>query len=293
MSWHEALFYLLFSSQIFVISYFLPRTILRRLDKIRTDYPPNEYPKLYPMDASQFRILHWALKWSTRVIFFIGIALLLALVFVVDHSSFADDGYISEFWPAAYGMLQFVPLMAMEMFEFKNMKHMRLNQTSKIRSADLNRRGLFDVVSPWLVLAGVATLIVAITFDISLNGIALDWDNDVFVRSFVLVMTNLFLAGFGAWFLFGKKFDPHQSSSDRRLKIAANMSSFLYLSIIMSIYFMSAAADQRYDLDFLDASLLSMYFQAIVAFSVLYLMKAIRLEDLDFSVYKDKQSASH
>ena len=50
---------------------------------------------------------------------------------------------------------------------------------------------------------------------------------------------------------------------------------------------MTAAADDVFDLDFLDASLLSFYVQAVAFLSVGHMLRSLRLEDTNFDVYKN------
>ena len=42
------LFYALFLSQIILISYYYPKQIIKRIDGVLKNYPPEDYPKLYP-----------------------------------------------------------------------------------------------------------------------------------------------------------------------------------------------------------------------------------------------------
>ncbi len=59
----------------------------------------------------------------------------------------------------------------------------------------------------------------------------------------------------------------------------------------MSIFFMTQAADDLYDLGFLDAILMSLYFQVIVVLSIGHVLRSLRLEDVNFDVYKSNGTA--
>ena len=151
LTWVDSLFYIAFLGQIFLISYYFPEKILGRMRYVLETYPPSKYPKLYPKPVEYYRIGQWAFKVINRFIILLGFLILLAMLFVVDHGSFADDGFISEAWPAAYGMIQFLPLMLLEFSEFSQFKLMRKANAATTRKAELRRRRLFGVVSPSLL----------------------------------------------------------------------------------------------------------------------------------------------
>ena len=58
----------------------------------------------------------------------------------------------------------------------------------------------------------------------------------------------------------------------------------------MSVFTMTQAADDVFDLDFLDATLMSLYFQVIVFFSIGHVLRSLKLEDIDFDVYKKEKA---
>ena len=105
------------------------------------------------------------------------------------------------------------------------------------------------------------------------------------------LVTNGFIAALGAWILYGRKPNPHQATEDRTRQIGASLRSFAYLSITMSVFTMLNAADQRYDLDYLDAALLSIYFQVVVCLSLGYILRCKSLTDLNFEGYRADDSA--
>ena len=78
--------------------------------------------------------------------------------------------------------------------------------------------------------------------------------------------------------------------SAKHIKISLH--SFLYVSMALSVYWMTQAADDIYNLDFLDAAIMSVYFQAIAALSIGTLLRNTKLEDIDFEVYRDSPAAS-
>ena len=286
MAWSNNLFYIAFLSQIFLMPYYFPNKLLERMQHVLTTYPPTTYPKLYPKSVEQYKMAQLAFKYVSRFILLLGFLILYAIIFWVDHSTFADDGYISEFWPALYGMIQFLPLIAVEFSEFSQLKQMRNAHTASKRVAELRRRGLMDLVSP--ALLGVAVLIFAgaILFDLYVHDFDVSWGHDSIQRALVMACTNGLLALVGAWNLYGRKQDPHQSPEDRAHKVSVSLKSLLYVSIVLSVFIAVTAADDIYNLDFIYATLLSVYFQAISLLSLGYMLRNIKPEDIDFDVYK-------
>jgi hypothetical protein len=289
----NSLFYIAFLSQIFLLSYYFPKKILSRTQYVMDTYPPSQYPRLYPKPIEYYRLGQLGFKYVTRFIAVLGFVILYAIMFLVDHSTFADDGFISEAWPAGYGVIQFLPLMVLEFSEFGQYKMMRKANVATTRTADLRRRGLFDVVSPVLVVLAVSLIAVTILVDLYVHQFIIEWGHDTVERAITLTVTNLLLAGLGAWLLYGKKLNPHQSPDDRNKQISTNLQSFLYVSIAMSVFFMTQAADDVYNLDFLDATLMTIYFQAIAYLSLGHGLRKQKLENIDFEGYKDSAGGEY
>ena len=147
MAWSNNLFYIAFLSQIFLMSFYFPNKLSARMRHVVTTYPPETYPKLYPRPIEHYKMAQLAFKYVNRFIMLLGFLILFAIMFWVDHSTFADDGFISEAWPAAYGMIQFLPLIAIEFSELSQFKQMREAHSASTRTADLRRRGFTDLVS--------------------------------------------------------------------------------------------------------------------------------------------------
>jgi hypothetical protein len=88
--------------------------------------------------------------------------------------------------------------------------------------------------------------------------------------------------------LYGKKLNPHQTPGDRARHIKTSLHSFFYISMAMSVFWMTQAADDLYDLDFLDATIMSIYFQLLVLLSIGHILRNMRLEDINFDLYKEE-----
>lgn len=283
-TWANNLFYIVFLGQIFLTSYFVPKLILGRIDRVLTTYPPATHAKLYPKSVEYYRIGRTTFKWANRLVFLLGFVVLYG-AYTLDHGTFADDGYISEAWPAAYGVIQFLPLMALELFGFRQLNWMRAANTSGKRKADLRPRRLFDYVSPGLLALAVAMFVAVIGFDLYVTDFVVDWGSDAMQRDMVLAGTNLFLLALGLWYLLGRKLDPYQATDDRGRKTRAQLTSLLLVSTVISLYFITRTADDAFDLDYLDAPLMSVYFQVVVAASIGFVLRSFKFKDIDFAVY--------
>jgi len=292
MAWSNNLFYIAFLSQIFLMSYYFPNKLLARMRNVLSTYPPETYPKLYPRPIEHYKMAHLAYKYVSRFILLLGLFILFAVMFLVDHSTFADDGFISEMWPAAYGMIQFLPLMAVEFSELSHFKQMRKAKSKSKRTADLRRRGLTDLVSPPLLGMAVLLFAGAILFDLYVHDFAVTWGHDTIQRALVMAVTNGLLAIVGAWTLHGRKLDPHQSAEDRIQRMSVNLKSMLYVSMALSVFIAITAADDAYNLDAVDAVIMSVYFQAVSLLSLGYTLRNLKLDDIDFDVYKNGVTAA-
>ena len=286
MALSNNLFYIAFLGQIFLMSYYFPNKLLARMQHILETYPPETYPKLYPRPIENYKMAHLAFKYASRFVLLLGFLLLFAIMFWVDHSTFADHGFISSVWPAAYGMIQFLPLMAVEFSEFSHFKQMRKANSASKRTADLRRRKLTDLVTPGLLVMALLLFAGALLFDLYVHDFAVSWSHDTVQRALVLTVTNGFLAIVGAWSLYGRKQDPHQSAEDRIQRLSVSLKSLLYVSMALSVFIAITAADDMYSLDFIDAVIMSVYFQAIALLSLGYTLRSIKPGEIDFDVYK-------
>ncbi len=291
MAWSNNIFYIGFISQIFILSYYFPKMLLARMRHVLASYPPDKYPKLYPRPIEHYQRAHRGFKAICVSILLLGVLILFAVMFWVDHATFADHGFISVAWPAAYGMIQFIPLMIVEFSELGHMKQMRSANSTSTRTADLRRRGLTDLASPILIGMALLAYAGAILFDLYAHDFAVSWGHDTIQRVITMTVTNGLLVIIGAWNLYGSKLNPHQSADDRIQTISVNLKSLLLISIALSVFIAVSAADDIYNLDAFEAVIMSVYFQVIAVFSIGYSLHNIKPDEIDFEVYKNETAA--
>lgn len=193
-----------------------------------------------------------------------------------------------------YGIVQFIPFIALQISEFKEFKSMRQNRATVVRSADLVPRRFFDMVPPTLLAIAAFTYITALLFDFFIHGFSLNLGNETFQRGLVNTITNGFLASTLLWVLYGRKLDPYQANKDRTALMRANAKVLLLVSISASAFMVVAAVGDLLLLHQFSpvmisvylSVMMSIYFQIIAFLSVGNLLKTLRVEDMDFEVYK-------
>ena len=290
-NWAMALFTLVFTCQILLTSGYFARRMERRLQRVFEDYSPDQYPKLYPRPRDDYRTMLGYFRLANRALLLLGFVLLFVVVFVIDHATFADDGQISELIPGLYGFIQFLPFMALEFTECSQLRLMRRAGIVTKRRASLERRGLFALVSPLLLAAALVCLAASILVDFYVHGFVVSLGHDTVQRAIVLVATNLLLVGVGAFTLYGGKRDPYQAGADHLRKLRTNLRSLAYVSIVLSLFIGLRAAGNTLPMDAIEATLMSVYFQVIVLLSLGYVLNSLRIEDMNFEVYRDDVAA--
>jgi MFS family permease len=261
------LFYTVFISQIFIISIYYPRQLANRMSYVSNNFPPSEYPKLYPESLNRVTIKRKIFITLNVVIALSGLVLMLLVM---------------PFWE----MVQFIPIMFLELTSFKLLKLMRETDNKTNRSASLTPRRLFDFVSPILLFTAI---ILAISFPILewfLNGLELT--NHLISQGIALFFVNALFVCLGTWNLYGKKQDPYQSPKDRIKQINMSLNSMIYVSILVSVFFGLTSIVNRLEWVELEVLINSLYFQLVAILGLGTMLRTIKVQDIDFSVYKSE-----
>jgi hypothetical protein len=115
----------------------------------------------------------------------------------------------------AYFMLQCFPIMLIAWFTIKfNKVHRRWLPEAK-RKAILQRRGLFDFVSPLTVLLAILAYFQFVAFVFYVARHPFPGFGGPFLNIGILSLAYLLLGGFVMYFLNGRKIDPLQTHADR------------------------------------------------------------------------------
>ncbi|WP_019027391.1 hypothetical protein [Colwellia piezophila] len=280
------LFYLVFLSQLILISYYLPSKVLARMRHVISRYPPSEYPKLYPQDVGCYKKSHRRFQLFNHFWLLIGVLIIAADAWW----SHTYGGGVGKAFPVFFGMFQFMPMLWLELSEFGQFKLMRKSNTNTKRTAELSRRRLFDHVSPALVFSVVGLFFATIVLDLYWHDFT--WGGDTLVRAVTLSLVNMLYMLIVRFNLHGKKLNPHQSYEDRSRQVETVSRTLAYLSIVISLFFIYTAAGDAYDLKAYEHVIFSAYFQLIALISIGNIIWGQPLESLNFDVYKADASAN-
>ena len=277
------LFYFVFISQIFFISFYYPREILNRSNFVINKYPPNEYPRLYIKSLDIYKRNQRSFKIVNQLIMVIGILLLFAFG-IWDYLS---EGYIDQIFILIYFMVQVLPLMILEYSGFAYFKLMRKADLRTTRRAELNPRRLFNFISPAILGFAVFLIIACIFIFYLIHQFQFHPSNDTFVISITLILSNLLYAGIIYWNIYGKKINPYQATKDRINQIGVTVKSLVIMSIAASMFLIINGIVENYNLEYLESALMSIYLQLIIFIGLGTILRNLRVENIDFEVYKE------
>ena len=134
-------FYLVVLSQVLLLSFYLPRTVLRRLRRVIDEHPPSTYPKLYPMSIE---VVERGLR-RYRIMNLLILLAGLALVFAGIYAPSADMlNWDNQAVLALYACLQFSPMLLVERSGLKYYRLMRKANVRTTRRADREHPALLD-----------------------------------------------------------------------------------------------------------------------------------------------------
>jgi hypothetical protein len=219
------LFYLVFTIQILVLSAVHPQLLLRRARLQMQKYPQEQYPQLYPLGVATIkRILrcYRALNW---VIVFVGLLFLAGFYRYMQQPDW-DDGPV-ETGLAVYFFIQLIPMLLSAVAIGNFNKSLWQNFAGDKQTALLQRRRLFDFISPVVVIltALLYPLFILLVIYIQQNpfpGFA-GYINILFVT-----LLYLFLFGY-AWIkVYGRKENPYLSHGARLHNIGVHVKIAVY-----------------------------------------------------------------
>lgn len=264
-TWTDTLFYLVFLSQILLVSYLVPRLILSRAGKVLKICTPETHPAMYPEPLTPYRNSLSTYKWVNHAIMLLGLVLL-----VIVYRLQGNDGHanINDAWPVAYGVLQFLPWAVMSIVSKRVNQRMRKIAPIKQRKAELRPRRLFNFASPGLFILAVAMMIAALLLNIAVSVPA-----DTLVFSLAILGGNVLVALIVWKHLRGSNLTS--SDPDRRKrKISMRLTMSLLASMAMNIYLMIQIVSAAYGLHGLDPVVISLYLQSIMAISIVISVRA-------------------
>lgn len=279
------LFYPVFLCQIFLISFYYPKEIFNRLDEVFNKYPSDEYPRLYVKSQESYKKQLQKFKVVNYFILIVG-SLLLVTIGIGDYLT---EGSIDQNIPFLYFIIQVLPLMILEYSGFTYFKLMRKADLRTTRRAELNPRRLFNFISP--VVLGFAIFLIISCFLIfySMHQFQFHPNNATFVITITLVLSNILYGGVIYWNIYGKKINPYQASKDRMNHIEVTVKSLVFMSIAASVFLIINGIVENYHLEYLESTIMSIYLQLIIFIGLGAVLRSLRLENIDFEVYRNNK----
>lgn len=269
------LLHLAFLGQILLISGYFPARLLAQMNHIRANYPPQDYPRLYPRPEAYYAGSRARFKALNTVILVSGL-LLLAWFMTASRDLSWDGPRIA--W---YYLLQVVPILLLDLSALKEYRLMRLAADGTQRQAELKPRRLFDFVSPALLSLAAAVYLFFCGFIVYMNQFDFPWFGG-YTNIFIITAVNLLFVVIGWRQLRGRKLDPHQSPEDRRSRIENILLVMVLASIAASLYAVLTITLAALESRHLQPIMLGLYLQLLT----LITFRAYRIDGRNFEVYR-------
>jgi hypothetical protein len=285
-----AIFYIVFFGQIYYLSIYIPGQIAKRVQYVMDQFPPAEYPKLYPSPFNRFE----AEAGKRKLRIFKGINYGIALIGIVILEQMMVSGYRpafkggDEIFVMLYLFLQVGPILYAELREYQQVKMMReVYASTKMRSADLAPRRLFDFISPVYVVIAALSYVGWMVAYLTSRDFGVQPDGEIYGTVIGLSLLQALMAFNAARHLMGKKQDPYVSYADQMKGIAVLLKITAFSIIGMNVFMTITQLVDQYDLEVFDPVLTSLYFQTCFAFGLGLVFRTMKVEKTDFEVYRD------
>lgn len=269
-------FYIVFVSQILIISFYFPRKILRQTRHVFDTYPPSTHPKLYTKPIECYEASRRNYQYVNAILFVAGLLILAALI------STEHDGDIHYAIATGYFFAQMFPIILLDLKALKELKRMRNASSRNTRKAELRPRRLFDYISPRFFGIAAATYVAFCLLIIYVNQFGYEWFGG-YLNILGISLINVIFAALAYWHMVGKKLNPHETNADRAARVSTVVRILAFTSIAATVFSAVSIALSAFDVRHLLPVFLSMYFQilAIVGF------QAYRIENRNFDAYKE------
>lgn len=276
--WDENLLYLVFFSQILLISAFLPRIVLTQIKQVLAQYPPSTHNKLYPMPIeliNSYARRFWQLNVAVVII---GLSILLEKIYSGSDEMLNWDtqSVITIYW-----LLQFLPYAFAGFITQQYLALMRAKNTDSKRRADMQPRKLSNFVSP--IMLGCAVLLYLIFIAMVIYFVQHPFDGFAGYWNILFVTLMNACLGFSIFnMLYRKKSNPHEEKNDSNFRAKITINFLVLISIGGTLFIGSAFVLSAFDLRHITDIVHSFYFQLIVLFN----LNSYRLDKINFSVYQ-------
>jgi len=285
------LFFVVFLSQVLLISWFFPKRRLSRIRYVLENYPPSTHPKLYgkPIEhyervARNFARLNFAIVVAGLLI----IAGLLLGTFATEW----DGAIVTPFstsgeWDAAivtpFVLVQWIPFAYLEISSGSHYRGMAKVAPPRVRTTELRRRRIVDFISPAMLAAAAFTYVAFVAFILWYNRFGFPW----FTASWniaIVTAGNLAVAVSVAVAVYGRWPNHYQAHQDRLAFMSLLATRALVLVMVAPALIAAQLIVKIFDPEFLEPVIASLWVQAIAALALSFYN--YRVEKIDFDVYK-------
>ncbi len=225
------------------------------------------------------------IKFMFNFIFLLGLILMVLLFRSAPLAELETDDFVNY-----YFLVQFLPMILVEISAFKTFKLMRQADSRSTRIAELQPRHLFDFISPVIVAIAIIMWIAFTLFILFMYQTDIYVGNAAINKIVSVTVCNLAFAGIIYWNMYGKKLNPHQSYRDRMRQIELTIKQLIFMSIALIAYLTLDTIIDYLSLSNLIPIFMSLYFQ-LLAIITFWGLHAFKLENIDFEVYKEDRLA--
>jgi len=233
-----------FTAQVLAMSVLYPARFSRYVREQANSLPAERLAQLFPgvdlkLSTERFLTRYRAVNMGIAVL---GLLLLVGLFNYMRRLDWKNESVIAL--SAAYFMMQMLPLMFVTWIGFRlNKKHKRSLLEGK-RKATLQRRGLFDFISPFIVFLAVSSYLLVVAFVLYFQrkpfpGFALIGVLTLTYASQIFLVYRT---------LYGKKANPFETHAGHLHNIGLAVRTIVYGCILCSAFFAFVFAVDLLDL---------------------------------------------
>ncbi len=243
------LFLAMFPVQILGMSVLYPVLFTRLIRTGLKNIPAERLAELYPgVDVGQAHERFLArYRAANTVVAVLGLLLLGWFISYMQRPNW-DEGAVGGM-VTAYFMLQNFPIILIAWFTTRfNKVHRRLLPEAK-RKAILQRRGLFDFVSPFTVLLAILAYFQFVAFMFYVARHPFPGFGGPFANIGIVSLGYILLGAFVMYLLYGRKIDPLQTHADRMRMIRGVANFYAWMCILIPIFVSLTVARKLLDLE--------------------------------------------
>lgn len=279
----NTVFFILLFVQCGLVSWYLPSLLYKRMRRVITEYPPQQYPLLYPKAEEKYHRFHRRFKLAYQCIFSGSV---LIVCFALLEGVSLEEG-IWAMLPWFLFMVQMIPNMVVEVSEFSHARLLREKNKNKIRVAGMASRNVLDLISRSLFVSWLSIQLLCIAAIGWVDNFQFVIGNSAFWSVLIIVFANVAGAAYLKMLVSGKNQDPHQAPEDKFRASKGVAKSMLYISIGVSLFGAVMQVVNHYELQRLEPIIMCIYCQVIALVSIPTILKATSLEKLNFDVYRE------